>query len=34
MVDVSFDSAKSEKNVLVWGVPFELAAEFAWTARS
>jgi len=30
MVDISFDSAKSEKNVLVRGVPFELAAEFAW----
>jgi hypothetical protein len=29
-VDISFDSAKSEKNVLVRGVPFELAAEFAW----
>ena len=30
MVDISFDSAKSEKNVLVRGVPFELAAEFVW----
>jgi hypothetical protein len=30
MVDISFDSAKSEKNALVRGVPFELAAEFAW----
>jgi uncharacterized DUF497 family protein len=30
MVDISFDSAKSEKNVLVRGVPFEQAAEFAW----
>ena len=30
MVDIGFDSAKSEKNVLVRGVPFELAAEFAW----
>jgi uncharacterized DUF497 family protein len=30
MVDISFDSTKSEKNVLVRGVPFELAAEFAW----
>ena len=29
-MDISFDSAKSEKNVLVRGVPFELAAEFAW----
>jgi uncharacterized DUF497 family protein len=27
---VSFDSAKSEKNVLVRGVPFELATEFSW----
>ena len=25
-----FDSTKSEKNVRVRGVPFELAAEFAW----
>jgi uncharacterized DUF497 family protein len=33
MVNISFDSAKSEKNVLVRGVPFELAAEFAGTAR-
>ena len=30
MVNISFDSAKSAKNVLVRGVPFELAAEFAW----
>jgi uncharacterized DUF497 family protein len=30
VVDISLDSAKSEKNVLVRGVPFELAAEFAW----
>ena len=30
MVDISFDSAKSDKNVLMRGVPFELAAEFAW----
>jgi uncharacterized protein len=29
-VDISFDSAKSEKNVLVRGVPYELASEFAW----
>jgi len=29
-VDISFDSAKSEKNVLVRGVPFEWAADFAW----
>jgi uncharacterized protein len=29
-VDISFDSAKSERNVLVRGVPFEFAAEFAW----
>jgi hypothetical protein len=26
---ISFDSAKSQKNVLVRGAPFELAAEFA-----
>jgi len=30
MVNISFDSAKSEKNVLARGIPFELAAEFAW----
>jgi uncharacterized protein len=29
-VDTSFDSAKSEKNVLARGIPFEFAAEFAW----
>ena len=29
-MDISFDSAKSEKNVLVRGVPFEWAADFAW----
>lgn len=29
-MDISFDSAKSKKNVLVRGVPFGLAAEFAW----
>jgi uncharacterized DUF497 family protein len=29
-VIISFDSAKSEKNVLARGIPFELAAEFAW----
>jgi len=30
MVDISFDSAKSEKNALARGIPFELAAEFTW----
>jgi uncharacterized DUF497 family protein len=30
MVDISFDSSKSKKNILVRGFPFELAAEFAW----
>jgi uncharacterized DUF497 family protein len=30
ILDIRIDSAKSEKNVLVRGVPFELAAEFAW----
>lgn len=29
-MDITFDSAKSEKNVLVRGVPFELAAELSW----
>jgi uncharacterized protein len=29
-MDTSFDSAKSEKNVLARGIPFGLAAEFAW----
>ena len=29
-MDISFDSAKSEKNVLARGVPFDLAAQFAW----
>ena len=29
-MEISFYSAKSEKNVLVRGVPFELEAEFAW----
>jgi len=28
-VDINFDSAKREKNMLAWGIPFELAAEFA-----
>lgn len=27
---ISFDAAKSEKNVLARGIPFERAAEFAW----
>jgi len=30
MVDISSTQPKSEKNVLVRGRPFELAAEFAW----
>jgi uncharacterized protein len=30
MVDISFDAAKSEKNVLARGIPFELAVEFTW----
>jgi hypothetical protein len=29
-VDISFDAAKGEKNVLARGIPFDLAAEFAW----
>ena len=29
-MNISFDAAKSEKNVLVRGIPFERAAEFAW----
>jgi len=29
-VDISFDSAKSEKNALARGIPFDLAMEFAW----
>jgi uncharacterized DUF497 family protein len=29
-VNISFDAAKSEKNVLVRGIPFERATEFAW----
>ena len=30
-MDISFDAAKSEKNVLLArGIPFERAAEFAW----
>jgi uncharacterized DUF497 family protein len=29
-MDISFDSAKSEKNVLVRGISFELAAGFEW----
>jgi hypothetical protein len=27
---ISFDSAKSEKNLLARGISFELAAEFEW----
>jgi uncharacterized DUF497 family protein len=33
-MDISFDSAKSEKNLLARGVSFELAAELSGTARS
>ncbi|MHB8477790.1 MAG: BrnT family toxin [Steroidobacteraceae bacterium] len=29
-MDISFDSARNEKNVLVRGVPFQLAARFVW----
>jgi uncharacterized protein len=29
-VDISFDSTKSEMNVLARGIPFELAVEFVW----
>jgi uncharacterized protein len=29
-VNISFDAAKSEKNVLARGIPFERAVEFAW----
>ncbi len=29
-MDISFDSAKSEKNVLARGILFDLATEFAW----
>src|SRR5882724_8143609 len=29
-MDISFDSAKSEENLLARGIPFELAAEFEW----
>jgi uncharacterized DUF497 family protein len=29
-MDISFDSAKSEKNLLARGISFELAAEFEW----
>ena len=29
-MDISFDSAKSEKNALARGIPFDLAMEFAW----
>lgn len=29
-MDISFDAAKGEKNVLARGIPFDLAAEFAW----
>jgi uncharacterized protein len=29
-MEISFDSAKSEKNLLARGISFELAAEFEW----
>jgi uncharacterized DUF497 family protein len=29
-MDISFDSAKSEKNLLARGISFELAAGFEW----
>jgi uncharacterized DUF497 family protein len=29
-MNISFDSAKSEKNLLTRGISFELAAEFEW----
>jgi uncharacterized protein len=29
-VDISFDSGKSEKNLLARGISFELATEFEW----
>jgi uncharacterized protein len=29
-MDISFDAAKSEKNLLARGISFELAAEFEW----
>jgi uncharacterized DUF497 family protein len=29
-MDVRFDSAKSEKNLLARGISFELAAKFEW----
>ena len=29
-MDISFDSAKSEKNLLARGISFELAAAFEW----
>jgi uncharacterized DUF497 family protein len=32
MVDISFDSAKSEKNVLVRGVPFDWRRNLPGTA--
>jgi uncharacterized DUF497 family protein len=31
-MDISFDLAKSEKNVRVRGISFELAARFEWVA--
>jgi len=31
-MDISFDSAKSEKNLLARGISFELAAGFEWNS--
>jgi uncharacterized DUF497 family protein len=29
-VDISFDAAKSERNIATRGISFEVASEFAW----
>jgi hypothetical protein len=29
-VGISFDAAKSEKNILARGISFDMASEFAW----
>ncbi|MDB5986139.1 MAG: hypothetical protein JWR16_1192 [Nevskia sp.] len=31
-MDVSFDPAKSERNVEMRGIPFSMAAEFDWSS--
>jgi hypothetical protein len=31
-VDISFDSAKNERNLATRGISFELAAEFDWNS--